>query len=290
MRERQMKPEKNSNVLLSVTKSKAKMYEYDVSPEYHIDVSSDPSRLFMLTIGILGEAASIINSNRITLEEDKLANKYLQFSSQFFDSYMQSKLNSSIDFYLNLIGSASYYLCDLPGSSTVLAKNLPNDCPDLGCFGLENLLLWLLKGDFSVDISLNIHNKYNQYITKLLAQIAGFYSHGVGESEIYKNLKFIREIAYYQGSARELFFGDILGAVVKKKIYNSSWECLPKYTDLNMSDWIDVIKKENFISELWPSQRMLGENGIFRGKSAIVQMPTSAGKTKSIEIIIRSSF
>jgi hypothetical protein len=35
---------------------------------------------------------------------------------------------------------------------------------------------------------------------------------------------------------------------------------------------------------------LLGEKGVFEGKSAVVQMPTSAGKTKSTELIIRSSF
>ncbi|MDI1335818.1 MAG: DEAD/DEAH box helicase, partial [Lacunisphaera sp.] len=42
--------------------------------------------------------------------------------------------------------------------------------------------------------------------------------------------------------------------------------------------------------ELWPAQRLLGEQGIFRGGSAVVQMPTSAGKTRATEILIRSAF
>lgn len=41
---------------------------------------------------------------------------------------------------------------------------------------------------------------------------------------------------------------------------------------------------------LWPAQQLIGEKGILRGKSAIVQLPTGVGKTKSIELIIRSSF
>jgi cytochrome c biogenesis factor len=35
---------------------------------------------------------------------------------------------------------------------------------------------------------------------------------------------------------------------------------------------------------------LLGKEGIFSGQSAVIQMPTSAGKTKSTEIIIRSAF
>ena len=35
---------------------------------------------------------------------------------------------------------------------------------------------------------------------------------------------------------------------------------------------------------------LLGTEGVFNGQSAVIQMPTSAGKTKSTEIIIRSAF
>jgi len=40
-----------------------------------------------------------------------------------------------------LLGSASYYLCDLPGSASVLAKRIDGDCPGLDGDGLEDLLL-----------------------------------------------------------------------------------------------------------------------------------------------------
>ena len=52
----------------------------------------------------------------------------------------------------------------------------------------------------------------------------------------------------------------------------------------------DIIKRENFPKELWPSQMKIGAQGVFKGSSGIIQMPTSAGKTKSVEIILRSAF
>ncbi|WP_142777392.1 DEAD/DEAH box helicase, partial [Klebsiella pneumoniae] len=51
-----------------------------------------------------------------------------------------------------------------------------------------------------------------------------------------------------------------------------------------------VIQRERFPKELWPSQILLGERGIFRGDSGLIQMPTSAGKTRSIELVLRSAF
>ena len=87
-----------------------------------------------------------------------------------------------------------------------------------------------------------------------------------------------------------LLFADLIGAIVKKRLENSTWLCLPAYTDLSVDSWISAIKKETFIKEFWPAQHLLGQQGIFLGKSAVVQMPTSAGKTKATEIIIRSAF
>ena len=53
-----MKPERASHVLLGVTRSKAKMYEYNVPSEHHIETNSDPSKLLILSIATLGEAVS----------------------------------------------------------------------------------------------------------------------------------------------------------------------------------------------------------------------------------------
>lgn len=50
-----------------------------------------------------------------------------------------------------------------------------------------------------------------------------------------------------------------------------------------------MITKPGFIRELWPAQVLLGEQGVYRGRSAVIQMPTSAGKTRSIELIIRAN-
>jgi hypothetical protein len=53
-----MKPEQRSQTLLGITRSKAKMFEYDVPSRYHIKVPQDPARLFTLSIGLLGELAA----------------------------------------------------------------------------------------------------------------------------------------------------------------------------------------------------------------------------------------
>ena len=60
-----MRPDRKSNHLLGVTRSKAKMIEYHVPEEYQeIDLSLHPNKLFTISIGLLGDLAATIN--RIT--------------------------------------------------------------------------------------------------------------------------------------------------------------------------------------------------------------------------------
>jgi len=100
----------------------------------------------------------------------------------------------------------------------------------------------------------------------------------------------LRELAYANGSPRQLLVADVISAVIRRRVENSTWSCLPRYSDLPVEQWQQALQKETFVHELWPAQHLLGTHGVFRGRSAIVQMPTSAGKTKATEIILRSAF
>lgn len=284
-----MKPERASRVLLGVTRSKAKMYEYNIPDEHHIETSSDPSQLLILSIATLGEICSAINSTDTSRERLAELKNDLQFSAQFFDSYLQSKLNEELDPYLILLASSSYYLCDLPGSSSVLINKLPQSCPYLDASHLEDLLHWLLKGNFATRFT-DAREKYKINILSLSSALLAYYNSGEGFSDVENELSKLRTKAYDIGSDRELLFADVICAITSFRIRNSSWTLLPIYSGLAKDNWTEYLKKNGSIKELWPSQKLLGEQGILKDTSAIIQMPTSAGKTKSIELIIRSSF
>ena len=85
-------------------------------------------------------------------------------------------------------------------------------------------------------------------------------------------------------------FVDILYAVVIVALSRSAWSLLPRYSGLDLSLWSDYLKSQNAPRMLWPAQQLIGEKGILSGQSGIVQLPTGVGKTKSIELVIRSSF
>ncbi len=283
-----MKPEEQSQLLLGVTRSKAKMYEYDVPLDHHLTIYDNPAQLFSLAIALLSDLANqIISENFDTIFDNQL-NSNLQFSARFFDAYIQSKLNEELSPYLLLIGSAAFYLCDYPGNSSVLIKKL-NSFIDIECDGIENLLMWILKGNFN-DLAKIKSGLFSQIIVDLMNDLSKYFNEGIEVKNIFYNLKLLREKTYKSGSPRQLLLADVIFAVVKKKIENSCWSCLPKYTGTEISYWLNVMNKNAFIKELWPAQHIIGKEGILSGKSAIIQMPTSAGKTRSIELIIRSAF
>ncbi len=284
-----MRPEQKSQLLLGVTRSKAKMLEYNVPEEHHIKITQDPAKLFTISIGLLGDLSSTIN--REEPDPDSLAElkTNLLFSARFFDSYLQSKLNETLGPYLVLLGSASYYLCDLPGSASVLANRIDGDCPDLDGDGLEDLLLWLLQADLGTDFD-RAEGPFGGFIDGISKWILRFFEDGTGEDNLLDLAQKLRSAVYAFGSPRELLFGDVIAAVLRKKLENSAWKALPSYSGLPRDKWLYALQKDSFIKELWPAQHLLGKADVLKGKSAIVQMPTSAGKTKATELILRSAF
>lgn len=265
-----------------MTQARAKMYEYAVLEEDYNQLSERPSRLLSLTIGILGDygkqgisgAQELVETNR----------KDLLFSAQYFDSYVQSQLNDLYADYLLIVGSAAYYLADLTGSSKVLINKLAESTLDLEAEGLENLLVWLLKNDLTEQLSFDYEVMTNAYDS-----IRHYLENGGDVDSIHINLEALCKYIYANGSDRQVLFSDLVRSIGKKRIFNSTWSCLPRYTGLPVEDWTNIIRKGAFIKEFWPAQRLLGEKEVFKGKSAVIQMPTSAGKTKSTELIIRSS-
>lgn len=269
-----MRPEQKSQLLLGVTRSKAKMFEYGIPEKHHIKITQDPARLFTLSIGVLGDLAAAIN--REGLDSDLLLEMRanLLFSARFFDSYIQSKLNEILDPYLVLIGSASYYLCDLPGSASVLANSIDRGCPDLDAGGLENLLLWLLKADLETHFD-GTEGPFGKSIDEISKWICQFFKKGYGEATLLGLATKLRNTAYQFGTPRQLLFGDVIAAVLRKKLENSAWQALPSYSGLSQDKWLLALQKDSFIKELWPAQHLMGKANVLKGKSAIVQMPTS---------------
>ena len=119
-----MKLEASSKTMLAITKSKAKMYEFAIDEASHIELPVDPRKLLITTIGILGDLSAVAAREEQMIKEadehEELKSELISVG-QYFDALIQSHLADEMTVYLKLIGSAAYYLANMPGSSIVLA-------------------------------------------------------------------------------------------------------------------------------------------------------------------------
>lgn len=298
-----MKPEDESKTILGITASKAAMYEYGVPEKDHIKIpeNRDPADLFPLSIGMLGDLAASINEGESFTEETiESMQKELIFAANFFDKYIASRLNEDLNPELLLLGSASYYLANFAGSSMVLANTISKDnLLHIKAGGLEVILHAILNinvkqredelTDTYVDEQPDIKNKYNEYIDTIPDSLQTFFTTGNGEEQLLSQINSLIGTAIH-GTPKELLFADVIGAMIRKRIENSTWKSLPNYSGLPLELWKPTLARESFVKELWPAQKLLGESGVFNGTSAVIQMPTSAGKTTAVDFIIRSAF
>lgn len=273
----------NSKYLLKRVRAKAKLNEYHIPEHLHGKMEEDAKYLLILAIATIGDFSNDIiesyNGIDCNIEEHK---KNLQFSSRFFDAYLGAEMYEGEQSYYLLLGAAVYYLCGYNGSSKVLADRVPTNL-ELNIGQIDVVLLQILQGKEAVEYKSDI---------ELLSNVVDSYNYfqRTGTEFDFDKLIQLRDFMYRKGTDREILFCDVLVAVIYLKICNSSYQLLPEYTHIERTVWSDILKSGTLIKELWQSQQKLGENGVFAGKSATIQMPTSSGKTKSIALIILSSF
>lgn len=278
----------NSKYYLKKVRAKAKMYEYRVPEIDHIKVEEEANDLILLGIGIVGDIANEIwNMEQAPISLPKEKEEELYFVSRFFDSYFQSKMSIEMNPYYILMGAVTYYFCNMNGSSKVMMSIMPNLTNfEFSASGLEKVIMWLLCTDYKFDIT-SIDEKYRNYIIQLVNYHNVFFA-----CENPKEMEFddFKSYVYCYGNNREILFIDIILAILKKKIYNSCINLMPLYSEIDKSEWIATFKSNVMMKEMWKSQILLGEKGIFKGKSGVIQMPTSSGKTTSVSLAIQSAF
>jgi len=280
----------NSRYLLKKTRSKAKMIEFGVPEEAHIAIEDNVVDLFLLTVAIIGNITAEIIRNPLLEIDTALAEEKssLEFSSKYFDSYLESKLDEGADDYYLLLGSIAYYLCDFIGSSIVLANKIDAHRININAGGIENALVLLMLNQFHENHISSEDGSIIKYLGILKQDLNAFWCEG-REPDLNHLYKF-RDYVYSNRSDLELFLCDAFCAIYILKIHHSAVKLLPRYMQLDISKLNQLIFCNDSLKELWPSQRRLGDVGVFAGKSAVIQMPTSSGKTKAISLIISSAF
>lgn len=284
-----MKPEFNSRRLFGITRSRGKMYELGVPEASHIAVpaNSEPQELFILTVGTLGDvAATLSDAENVDVPLPPNIMEDLGFSASFFDAFLESKFSTIIARDTALLAASAYYLARRPGSSLVLARQLERLSEDAP---VDKLLHWVLLAQWA-EYPTDVHVFFGPALGNVARLLAFHFHNGSSLTELTSALDALRRRAYEGGSSRDLLFIDIIAAIIRMRLAASTWTTLPGFTGIPADRWATAIRRPEFPKELWPSQMLLGRAGLFSGASGVVQMPTSAGKTRSVEIVLRSSF
>ena len=274
-----------SNYMLKYQKAKAKLVEYDIPRKDYPKFPLNSNELSYPVVYILSRyAESVIENNVADMEE---FSPHLVAASQYFDAAVGANDREEYDVDFLLSGAAAYFLSDDFGSAKVLCSEFfvrinPEINEPQKITG--NLLGYLL---LNRDFHISVDTPNGE---KVCHSLLAYYNTGEGVEKIRGLLSEYRKAVYENDAPMEIYYVDILCAIVMVALSKSSWILLPRYSELDQSLWSDYLKGPKAPRMLWPAQQLIGEKGVLRGQSAIVQLPTGVGKTKSIELVIRSSF
>ena len=269
---------------LRIQKAKAKLTEFEVEKSQMPSFNIDSNDLSYYAIYILSRYAEEYYKDANS-EITQLIYKELSISSQYFD--VSEKTNDRTDYNWDFLLSSAcaYFLSDDFGSCKVMITKINyNDLLDVYSQFTYKFLKYLL---FQEDIT--IFNA-SECLTDLFKLFPLYLKAQENEDNILTITSRLEQEIKKINDPISLYFGSILLAIIKKSINSSSVKLLPHYTGLDLSFWEESLSKKFFPKLLWHAQRLIGESGILKGKSGVIQLPTGVGKTKSIELIIKSSF
>lgn len=283
-----MKPSKLAETATAIIRARGKMHEYKVPNEYHNKLPENLvlEEVFPLAIGTLGDFAAETARKYLGLSQGtNTTQEELKFAATVLHAYVDSRLNDQLSFDLLLLGACAFYLCGMPGNAIVLCRRM-HEFEQIENEEIVSLIRWALGSPWAIEIPMVI-DPHAQRISSALRQ---HYEYGTSAANVMPDIMELRLVAYREGSARDLLLADLYVAIVISRIERSTWSLLPQYSQIEIASWHSYLSRGASLKELWPSQRLLGDAGIYSGNSAVVQMPTSAGKTKATELIIRAAF
>jgi hypothetical protein len=301
MKGRPMRPDSNAKNILSTTRATAKMHEFRVAPEDFIALPRNPAMLLALAVGLLGDVAATLanppeGSVSALVGELPVPPSWgpsgpssiegLRFASVFFDAFLNARLDDTITVELSLLCGSAYYLAGDVGSAAVIIRNM--EAPELELAGgLGRLVYAILANAFAPIEGSHAHAGRTAAI---LSALDGYIRFENDAAAVRNACAALRSAAYANGSPRELLYADLAGAICANKLRNAARTILPGASELDPDAWRLALAKPHFPIELWPAQQRIAAGGLLRGRSAVIQMPTSAGKTRAIELIVRSAF
>lgn len=228
-----------SNYMLKYQKAKSKLAEYDIPQNDYPNFPLNSNELSYPIVFILSRYAESIIENNATDREE--FSQYLVFASQYFDAAVGAKDRAAYDVDFLLSGAAAYFLSDDFGSAKVLCSaffNRTNPETNSPQKILANLLGYLLlnrKFQISNDILAG---------ERVCHSLLCYYKTGEGMEEIQQLLPEYRKEIYKNDDPMEIYYVDVLYAVIMVALSKSSWYLLSHYSELESSLWLEYLKSQ----------------------------------------------
>lgn len=277
----------NSNYMLKYQKAKAKLVEYDISQKDYPKFPLNSNELSYPVIYIFSRYAESIIENDETGKAEFAP--YMVKASQYFDASVGANDRTAYDTDFLLSGAAAYFLSNDFGSSKVLCAALFEKIKDTPTMGTSQIILRNLLGYLLLDKVFPISSDTFGG-EELSRALLFYYTNGEGLPNIEQAIRKYRTAIYKNNDPMEIYYVDILLAVITIALSKAAWKLIPQYSKLEPGQWEEYLKSSKSPKMLWPAQQLIGKKNVLSGENAIVQLPTGVGKTKSIELIIRSSF
>ena len=170
------------------------------------------------------------------------------------------------------------------GNATVVARRPEPPPLNLGG-GLALLAFRILRGEYFDFLGDAEHSDLAQALMRSLQR---YFALEGNEAEIVTMCTALREQMYKSGTPRRIY-GDLVVSLCARKLRNAARSLIPPHSGLPLEVWAPALLKSNFPTELWPAQQRICEAGLLKGRGAVIQMPTSAGKTRATELIVRAA-
>lgn len=252
---------------LKYARSRAKLAEFSVDRTRYPNYSSNPEDLHYSAIRVLSNYSSARIAGDKPVDFLNELNKAASFYNAAADSASSKELS---DGYWQ-IAMATYFLLGNYGSAKVAAARIENrEYYGINSRVLTELILFLLSSGAAP-----------RELPTLTSYLTG---------EVIDTEDVLAEASQFRGwsSPEDLFFGDLLYVAISDVLKNCSRQLLPDYSSLPLSVWRSFLSASDSNMMLWQAQKAIGRARVFSGSNAFVQLPTGSGKTKSIELLIRS--
>lgn len=274
-----------SKFMLKYEKTTLKLIEFSIEKEHYPQYPLDADDLIFTTIYVLSRYCEELIRNSQSKEFYDLKEELI-IVSQYYDVATKTKSNNEYNNDFLLLGTVSYFLSENFGSAKVLVDKIDKttSCNDNLEALLYNTLVCLLTGNWVEFQTTNeIFKQYSYHLRSHFIE-------GKPIDKVLSILLLIKESIFDSNNIIDINLIDYLFATIICAKEHSAWILLPQYSNNTIHQWEQYLSKKNSLKLLWPSQKVMLEHGALLGKDLIVPLPTGVGKTKSIEILLRSKF